>query len=98
MADSVFQPLMLVCALSIFAIVALVDSELALKAEPRSTSGLIFLSRGVGSGSGDFGRLPFIFGTLVSSLLALVMAVPLALGVAIFLTELCPGARGQSPS
>ncbi len=40
--------------------------------------------------SGDFGALPFIFGTLATSLLALAMAVPLAMGVAIFLTELCP--------
>jgi phosphate transport system permease protein len=40
--------------------------------------------------SGDFGALPFIFGTLTTSLLALAMAVPLALGVAVFLTELCP--------
>jgi phosphate transport system permease protein len=40
--------------------------------------------------SGDFGALPFIFGTLATSVLALFMAVPLALGVAVFLTELCP--------
>jgi phosphate transport system permease protein len=39
---------------------------------------------------GDFGALPFIYGTLVSSLLALVLAVPLAVGVAIFVTEICP--------
>lgn len=38
----------------------------------------------------DFGALPFIFGTLVSSLLALVIALPLSLGVAIFLAELSP--------
>jgi len=40
--------------------------------------------------SGDFGALPFIYGTLVSSLIALVVAVPLALGSALFITELCP--------
>lgn len=38
----------------------------------------------------SFGALPFIYGTLVSSLLALVIAVPISLGVAIFLTELAP--------
>ena len=36
----------------------------------------------------DFGALPFIYGTLVSSALALVIAVPLGLGVFIFLSEL----------
>jgi phosphate transport system permease protein len=40
--------------------------------------------------SGDFGALPFIYGTVVSSLLAVAMAVPLALMVAIFLLEICP--------
>ncbi|HEY4380410.1 MAG TPA: phosphate ABC transporter permease subunit PstC, partial [Acidobacteriaceae bacterium] len=40
--------------------------------------------------AGDFGALPFIAGTLMTSFLALAMAVPLALGVAIFLSELCP--------
>ena len=39
-----------------------------------------------------FGALPFIYGTLVSSLVALVIAVPLALGVAVFTTEMCPKA------
>jgi phosphate transport system permease protein len=38
----------------------------------------------------DFGALPFIYGTIVSSLLALAIAVPLSLGVAIFLSELAP--------
>ncbi len=37
-----------------------------------------------------FGALPFMYGTVVSSLLALALAVPVSLGVAIFLTELCP--------
>ena len=37
-----------------------------------------------------FGAAPLIFGTLASSLLALVLAVPLALGVAIYVTEYAP--------
>jgi phosphate transport system permease protein len=37
-----------------------------------------------------FGALPFIFGTFVSSLIALVFAVPLSIGTAIYLTELAP--------
>lgn len=38
-----------------------------------------------------FGALPFIFGTIASSLLALLIAVPVSLGVAVFLSELAPG-------
>jgi phosphate transport system permease protein len=40
--------------------------------------------------AGQFGALPFIYGTLITSLLSLIMAVPLGLGAAIFLSELAP--------
>src|SRR5436305_12564262 len=40
--------------------------------------------------NGNFGAVPFIYGTLISSLIALVIAVPLSLGVAVFITEMCP--------
>jgi len=38
----------------------------------------------------QFGALPFIYGTVVSSLIALVIAVPLSIGTAVFLTDLAP--------
>ncbi len=38
----------------------------------------------------EFGAFPLIFGTLLSSLIALLIAVPLSLGVAIYLTEFAP--------
>ncbi len=40
--------------------------------------------------SGDFGALPFIWGTLYSSIIALLIATPIALGIAIFISELSP--------
>jgi phosphate transport system permease protein len=40
----------------------------------------------------QFGALPFIYGTLVSSLISLIIAVPLSIGVAVFTTEMCPRA------
>lgn len=40
--------------------------------------------------SGEFGALPFIWGTLYSSILALLIATPIALGIAIFISELSP--------
>lgn len=40
--------------------------------------------------AGEFGALPFTYGTLVTSALALAIAVPLGLGAAIFLSELAP--------
>jgi phosphate transport system permease protein len=38
----------------------------------------------------EFGALPFVYGTVVTSILALLMSVPLGLGAAIFLSELAP--------
>jgi len=40
--------------------------------------------------SGDFGALPFIWGTLYSALLALVLATPISIGIAVFISELSP--------
>src|SRR5206468_12439852 len=40
--------------------------------------------------AGEFGALPFIWGTLYSSILALLISTPIALGIAVFISELCP--------
>jgi phosphate transport system permease protein len=92
LADQTFAAIMLVCALSIFAIVVFIlwtlidESRLSLH-----QFGFKFFTRSEWDPvAADFGAFPFIYGTLATSLLALLMAVPLALGVAIFLTELCP--------
>jgi phosphate transport system permease protein len=91
-ADNTFAAVMLVCACSIFAIVLFIFGILVIHSRPSLVAfGWKFFTRSAWDPvSGDFGALPFIFGTLATSLLALCMAVPLALGVAVFLTELCP--------
>ena len=40
--------------------------------------------------AGEFGALPFIWGTLYSSALALLLSTPIALGIAVFLSDLSP--------
>ena len=45
--------------------------------------------------AGEFGALPFIWGTLYSSVLALAIATPIALGIAVFISELCPASLRQ---
>jgi phosphate transport system permease protein len=45
--------------------------------------------------AGEFGALPFIWGTLYSSILALLIAAPIALGIAVFISELCPAVLRQ---
>jgi phosphate transport system permease protein len=46
--------------------------------------------------AGEFGALPFIWGTLYSSVLALLISTPVALGIAVFVSELSP-ARLRQP-
>jgi phosphate transport system permease protein len=94
---------MVLCALSIFGIVALIAWELVRGSHLAwSRFGFrFFVSVFVDPDTklpmywdpvnGHFSALPFIYGTLVSSFLALLLAVPLAIGVAVFLTEMCPG-------
>jgi phosphate transport system permease protein len=45
--------------------------------------------------AGQFGALPFIWGTLYSSIVALAIATPIALGIAVFISELCPAVLRQ---
>jgi phosphate transport system permease protein len=92
LADNGFAAVMLLCACTIFAIVLFILILLVEHSRPSLVQfgWKFFTTSAWDPVSGDFGALPFIFGTLATSLLALCMAVPLALGVAIFLTELCP--------
>ncbi|HUX45347.1 MAG TPA: phosphate ABC transporter permease subunit PstC [Terracidiphilus sp.] len=101
-ADGAFHGLMVLCGLSIFFIVGLIVWELMQNsALSWHKFGFHFFFQSFKSDfSSDplfwdpvnnrFSALPFIYGTLVSSFLALLMAVPLAVGLAIFLTEMCP--------
>jgi len=91
-SDAVFKGSTAACASIIAVVVFLIFLELV----QRSSLSLHKFGFGFFHGtnwdpvSGDFGALPFIYGTLVSSALAMVLAVPLGIGVAIFLTEMCP--------
>ena len=91
-ADQVFGLLVKGCALSVIAIVALVIMEMVLQSDLsiHQFGWGFFTSSEWDPVRGLFGATPFIYGTLVSSFLALIIAVPLGIGVAIFLTDICP--------
>ncbi len=90
--DKLFKYAMLAGALSLIAVVVLIVFELVYHSRlSLKQLGLhYFLNQSWDPVSGDFGALPFVYGTLVSSLIALLIAVPLGIGVAIFINELCP--------
>jgi hypothetical protein len=83
---------MRLCALSIFAIVALIAFELVSHSQIslHRFGWHFFVGSAWNPVTNEFGALPFIYGTIVSSLVALALAVPLAVGVAVFITEMCP--------
>jgi phosphate transport system permease protein len=90
--DLIFRALTIAAALSVLLIVTAIGVVLWQSSPlPRAKFGLGFLT----STEWDpvqlnFGALPFIYGTLVTSLFALILAVPISLGIAIFLAELAP--------
>ena len=90
--DVVFRALLTVLALFLPLLLLLIAVELVSQAMPAVHKfGLSFLTTSVWDPvRGEFGALPLIFGTLYSSLVALVIAVPLALACAVFLTEFAP--------
>ena len=90
--DHVFSSAMLACGLSLLAVVVLIVIELVLQSKLSIHAFGLKFFKGTNWDpvAGDFGALPFIYGTIVSSLVALVIAIPLSLGVAVFITEMCP--------
>src|SRR6185437_7368869 len=90
--DAWFRRLLKVCALLVLA--ALLGAALSTLWGGREVlfgQGLHFLtSTAWNPVADDYGALAPIFGTLVTSLIALVLAVPLSFGIALFLTEIAP--------
>ena len=90
--DRAFMWLTLLMALAVFVLIGLIGFELA--------KGSHLALRKFGWGflvsptwdpvAENFGALPFIFGTIVSSAIALLIAVPLSIATAVFLTEMAP--------
>ncbi|MBA3761218.1 MAG: phosphate ABC transporter permease subunit PstC, partial [Gemmatimonadales bacterium] len=95
--DRVFKALLTVAALAVPTLLAFLVFELWDGARLAiGQYGFGFVTSSVWDPVAEkFGALPLIFGTLASSLLALVIAVPLSLGVAIYLTEFAPKAVRQ---
>ena len=90
--DRIFKWLTLLMAFSVFVLIALIGYELARGSQPAIHKfGWHFLtSSDWDPGNDIYGALPFIFGTVVSSLIALVIAVPISVATAVYLTELAP--------
>jgi phosphate transport system permease protein len=90
--DSFFKYLTRAAAITVLAILFGVFASLALGAWPAfRTFGLDFLTvQSWNPVTEKFGALAPVYGTILTSLIAMLIAVPVGIGIAIFLTELCP--------
>jgi phosphate transport system permease protein len=96
--DIVFAWAMRLCGAAVVALLALIVYQLVVGSQLSwHAFGWKFFGQSDWNPVSDqFGALPFIYGTIVSSLLSLIIAIPLSLGVAVFITEMCPVAlRGM---
>lgn len=91
-ADRVFRALAMAAASVVVVLLVLLVFQLVRGAIPvlREKGPGVFASTEWNPGGGEFGALPFIYGTLVTSVIALVIAVPLSIFTAIYLTDLAP--------
>jgi phosphate transport system permease protein len=90
--DEIAHLITLICASSILLVTSMLVYQLWVNSRlPRHEFGWHFFATSVWDPIFEhFGALPFIYGTVVTSFLALLIAVPFGLGAAIFLSELAP--------
>ena len=92
LGDFVFSRLTLICSLVLIAILVNILVILIIQALPAIKEfGTAFLGNSTWNPVNDqYGALPAIYGTLLSSFISLIVAVPISIGAAIFLTEIAP--------
>jgi len=91
-AEQIFRALTICSAALVLVVLAGVLGALLYGAWPAlSTFKLGFLTRSVWNPvTNQFGALAALYGTVITSLIAMLIAVPLAFGISVFLTETCP--------
>ncbi len=91
-ADPALSLVVLICALAVLVLVVAIGTAMAIAARPAlARFGFGFLTSQVWDPVNDhFGALPFIYGTIVTSALAVIVGAPIALGAAIALSEFVP--------
>jgi phosphate transport system permease protein len=90
--DALFKGIAFFFAFSILLILLVMVLVMGIESLPsiRKFGFSFFITSTWDAVSGDFGALPFIFGSVVSSILALAVATPLSIGTAVFITEVIP--------
>jgi phosphate transport system permease protein len=91
LGDRGFQVLALACGLLVLVILVLIAVTTSQQASSWfTTEGLKIFTNNWNPAANDFGALAFIYGTAITAIIALVMAVPVSVGIALLLTEVVP--------
>src|SRR6185312_4410172 len=91
LGDRIFQILALAAGLLVLVILVLIAVSTSQQASSWfSTEGVKVFSSTWNPSNNQFGALPFIYGTAVTAIIALIMAVPVSVGIALLLTEVVP--------
>src|SRR3954471_11680345 len=90
--DRVFRSVALASGLLVLVVLGLIAATMTAKAMPAFRhEGIGFVTKDDWAPSNNhFGALSLIYGTIVSSLIATLIAVPVSLGIALFVTEMAP--------
>jgi phosphate transport system permease protein len=90
--DLIFRVLTTLFAFSILMILAIMLVEMTVESMPsiRKFGWKFITGTEWDAVQGIFGALPYLYGSVVSSVLALLLATPLSIGAAVFITEICP--------
>jgi phosphate transport system permease protein len=90
--DAIFRSMTFLAAMIVLALLAGVLISLAIGAWPafQAFGFHFFVSDAWSAPKQDFGAAAAIYGTLLTSFIAMAIAIPVGLGIAVFLTELCP--------
>ncbi len=96
--DALFRGATLLFALSIIAILLVMTGEMIAESMPaiRKFGWRFITGSNWDAVQGDFAALPFLYGSVVSSILAILLATPLSIGTALFITELAPPKVGAA--
>jgi phosphate transport system permease protein len=90
--DRIFRVIALLAGLMVLVILALIAISTTIQAWPAfQKMGLSFItSSDWNPNQGQFGALAYIYGTVLVSIIAIIIAVPISLGIALFTTEMAP--------
>jgi phosphate transport system permease protein len=89
--DRGFQVLVLACGLLVLVILVLIAVSTSQQASSWfSTEGVKIFTVDWDPSANDYGALSFIYGTIITAVIALIMAVPVSVGIALLLTEVVP--------